>query len=173
MSNKQPPPPVLLLSLCDPKERKLIMFCTRPLFTGNIMRVSREMMRVKFYPSGQMRYITPDEWRTGHYAENDISARNRHFLMRQEYESLEKEQDLYDPLAEDMARLEALRLEAPSQEQEQHHHHQVEVEQLEVSSTRYQTLSSVREPLPCCWSQSHIVRDKRKKDQLVEGFTNT
>lgn len=139
-------------------------------------------MRVKFYPSGQMRYITPDEWRAGQYAEEDISARNRQFLMRQEHESVEEE-DFYDPLAEDMARLEAsrleaVRLEAPSQEQEQeqqqqhHHHHQVEVEQLEVSNTRFQIFPPSGSLLLVVGRDATPFETK-KKNQLDECFTNT
>lgn len=79
-------------------------------------------MRNKFYPSGQMRYITPDEWRTTKYGENDIAVRNRSYMMRKGRDATDQDDDIYDPLAEDMARLELTR-------------HPVEVGQIDVSST--------------------------------------
>lgn len=62
-------------------------------------------MRVTWYPTGKMRYVTPEEFKKLKYKEDDITNRNRSFGM-EATEEVHEEDDFYDPLAEDMARLE-------------------------------------------------------------------
>lgn len=88
-----------------------------------MLSISREAMRTYWYPSGQMRYVTPDEWKHNKYTDEMISSRERSFGIEKEDVEVE-EDDFYDPLAEDMARMEASR-------------HTVEVEQLTVSFWTY------------------------------------
>lgn len=114
------------------------------LLTGNIVRISRESMRATWYPTGKMRYITPEEYRKAQYREEDIAIRNRSFGMNVP-EEVPEEEEFYDPLAEDMARLEQSR---PA----------VEVEQLEVSGF---------EP-PKMLPKSHLEKDPSPKSQIEQ-----
>lgn len=82
-------------------------------------------MRVVWYPSGKMRYVTPVEWKAKGYVEEDITIRQRDFALNAPDEVVEEE-EFYDPIAEDMAKLEAKQQSEPR--------HQIEVEQLEVSN---------------------------------------